>query len=283
MGQGGSVEYESLQTIAAIVVDQKPCHSVRSLLLRRRQAVGPRQRRSCLPTALRLLWGPCCGATLEAAAAIPFCAECYECLAPEGLAQCRRCASVVNPIEQQAGDCSRCRTERFQFERVFALSRYEGPLRDAVLRMKRSIEEPLMMAMGRLLAQRFRHELQALKPDVVVPVPMHWTRRLVRGTNSPEVMGQVVARQFGIVFGPRALRRQRRTRKLAELSRQERKRTLRNAFSIARGCDFAAARVLLVDDVLTTGTTCDTAARVLKKGGAAEVSVLVAARAYPGG
>ena len=139
-----------------------------------------------------------------------------------------------------------------------------------------------MMAMGRLLVQRFRDALEPLKLDVVVPVPMHWTRRLVRGTNSPEVMGRVVARQLGIVFGPRALRRQRRTRKLADLSRQERKRTLRNAFSVAHGCDFAAARVLLVDDVLTTGTTCDTAARVLKKGGAAEVTVLVAARAYTG-
>ncbi len=139
------------------------------------------------------------------------------------------------------------------------------------------------MAIGRLLAQRFCDVLTAIKLDVVVPVPMHWTRRLVRGTNSPEVMGQFIARQLGFDFGPRALRRQRRTRKLAELSREERKRTMRNAFSIARGCNFEAARVLLVDDVLTTGTTCDVAARALKAGGAAEVTVLVAARAHPGG
>jgi ComF family protein len=222
-----------------------------------------------------------CAGPLEAARN-PFCSECRELLAPPGLAQCRRCAAAVNPNERQAGDCSRCRTERFRFDRVFALARYEGPLREAVLRMKRSNEEPLMMAMGQLLAHRFGDELRLLKPDVVVPVPMHWTRRLVRGTNSPEIMGAVLARKLGAFFGSRSLRRRRPTRKLAELTRHERKRTLRDAFRAGRGCDFTDAHVLLVDDVLTTGTTCDTAARALKKAGAGEVTVLVAARAYPG-
>jgi ComF family protein len=155
-------------------------------------------------------------------------------------------------------------------------------LRDAVLRMKSQHEEPLMAAMGGLLANRFGEELRLLRPDVVMPIPMHWTRRLVRGTNGPEQIGQIVARNLGFEFGPRALRRARRTRKLGTLTRQERKRTMRDAFAVAKGCHFGGARVLLVDDVLTTGTTCDTAARVLKKAGAAEVFVLVAARAYPG-
>jgi predicted amidophosphoribosyltransferase len=147
--------------------------------------------------------------------------------------------------------------------------------------MKRSHAEPLMMAIGRLVVERFGDELRRLGNDVVVPVPMHWTRRLLRGTNSPELMGQVVAAALGIQFGPRSLRRKRRTKRLAELTRQERKRTLRDAFAVGRGCDFTGARVLLVDDVLTTGTTCDTAARALSKAGALEVNVLVAARAYP--
>jgi predicted amidophosphoribosyltransferase len=110
---------------------------------------------------------------------------------------------------------------------------------------------------------------------------MHWTRRLVRGTNSPELIGEVVAKALHLEFGPRAIRRNRRTRKLAELTRQQRKQTLRDAFSVGRGCDFHGAHVLLVDDVLTTGTTCNEAARILKKHGSTEVSVLVAARAYP--
>jgi ComF family protein len=147
--------------------------------------------------------------------------------------------------------------------------------------MKRSRTEPLMMATGQLLVERFGDELRSPVHDVVVPIPMHWTRRLVRGTNSPEMIGQVVARKLGIIVAPGSLRRKRRTRQLAELTRQERKRTLRDAFAVGRGCDFSGARVLLVDDVLTTGTTCDTAARALRNAGAAEINVLVVARAYP--
>jgi ComF family protein len=222
-----------------------------------------------------------CESALEDSPEMLLCMDCQVKLAPAGLTQCPRCAAVVNPIEQQNSQCSRCRDEPFRFDRVFALARYQGSLRDAVLRMKHSSEEPLMMAIGQLLANRFSPEVATLQLDVVVPIPMHWTRRLVRGTNSPEMIGEVIARQLGLVFAPRSLRRRRRTRKLAELTRQERKRTLRDAFAVAKGCDFAAARVLLVDDVLTTGTTCDTAARTLRKAGAATVSVLVAARAYP--
>ena len=222
-----------------------------------------------------------CNIALAEETETPFCEDCRRRLVPAGLPQCQRCASVVNAFEQRERDCASCRKERFHFDRALALARYEGTMREAVLRMKTSSEEPLMMAMGHLLAERFADEIQALGPDVVVPIPMHWTRRLVRGTNSAEVIGDVLSRQLRLLFAPRALRRRQRTRKLAELTRQERKRTLRNAFCIARGCDFAGARVLLVDDVLTTGTTCDTAARALKDGGAAEIAVLVAARAQP--
>jgi ComF family protein len=221
-----------------------------------------------------------CECHLDGSPEISLCGQCKGELAPEGLVQCRRCAATINPFERTESDCVRCRKERFRFDRVLALARYTGSLRDAVLHMKRSHAEPLMMAIGRVLVERFGDELNSLRHDVVVPIPMHWTRRLVRGTNSPELLGQVVARALGIEFGPRSLRRRRRTQKLAELTRQERKRTLRDAFAVGRGCAFAGARVLLVDDVLTTGTTCDTAAQALRKAGAAEVTVLVVARAY---
>jgi ComF family protein len=221
-----------------------------------------------------------CERSLDGPASIALCEQCKSELAPAGLVHCRRCAATINPLEQGAEDCVRCRSEQFRFDRVLALARYRGALRDAVLRMKRFHEEPLMMVMGRLLAERFGDEIRLLRPDVIVPIPMHWTRRLIRGTNSPELFGHVVARELGIFFGTRSLQRKRRTRRLAELTRQERRRTLRDAFAAGRGCDFRGARVLLVDDVLTTGTTCDIAARALQKAGAAEINVLVVARAY---
>jgi ComF family protein len=185
-------------------------------------------------------------------------------------------------LDQESGECSRCRGEKHRFDGVLALGRYEGTLREAVLRMKSRHEEPLMMEIGGLLADRFADEIRVLAPDVVFPIPMHWTRRIVRGTNSPQLMGREFARRLNLVFVSRTMRRVRRTRPLGTLTRQERKRAMRDAFAVSKGCDLAGARVLLIDDVLTTGTTCDAAARALKKAGAAQVFVLVAARAYPG-
>jgi ComF family protein len=223
----------------------------------------------------------CCSVSGLEKSEIALCSNCRRELAPADIAQCPRCAASVNSGELLNESCIRCRNERFRFDRVFALARYEHALREVVLRMKHSHEEPLMAAMGRLLAERFGTLITAKRPDVVVPIPMHWTRRLVRGTNSSELIGEVVAKALHLEFGPRALRRKRRTRRLAELSRQQRKQTLRDAFSVGRGCNFHGAHVLLVDDVITTGTTCNEAVRTLKKSGATEVSVLVVARAYP--
>jgi ComF family protein len=222
-----------------------------------------------------------CSAAIPNPAPIALCGTCHRAIAPADLIQCPRCAAIANLSGQLTGGCARCLGERFRFDRVFALGRYDGELRDAVLRMKHAVEEPLMMAMGRLLAERFGKDIAQLAPDVVVPIPMHWSRRFMRGANSAELMGQHFARTLGLTFAPRALRRRRRTRKLAELSLQERKRVLRDAFCVARGCSFEGAHAILVDDVLTTGTTCDVAARKLKKAGAAAVTVVVAARAFP--
>jgi len=133
-----------------------------------------------------------------------------------------------------------------------------------------------------LLFEQRSGDLVGLQAHIVIPIPMHWTRRLVRGVNSAEVLAAGVARSLGLPLAARGLIRTRRTRQLAELTRQERKRALHDAFAVARGCDFRDARVLLVDDVLTTGTTCDTAAKALRRAGAAAVFAVVIARAYPG-
>ena len=145
----------------------------------------------------------CCERGLENSSDFLLCLDCQGELAPAGLAQCPRCGASVNPVEQQGSQCSRCHDEKFRFDRVFALARYQGVLRDTVLRMKHASEEPLMMAMGRLLANQFASQIAAVQPEVVVPIPMHWSRRMVRGTNSPELIGEIVARKLGIPFAPR--------------------------------------------------------------------------------
>jgi ComF family protein len=135
--------------------------------------------------------------------------------------------------------------------------------------------------LGQLLAKRHRSNLEALAPDVVIPVPMHWTRRVRRGTNGPETVAEYLARKLRVPFTTRLLLRSRRTQRQADLPPGNRFRNVRRAFRLDESYHLEGVCVLLVDDVLTTGATCGEAARVLLEAGAAQVAVAVVARAAP--
>ena len=115
--------------------------------------------------------------------------------------------------------------------------------------------------------------------DVVVPIPLHWHRRLTRGYNQAEAIAKPLARQLGLPL-VHALRRQRRTRPQARLNRVERETNLRLAFAPRNSqcARIAGQRLLLVDDVITTGATLEVAARCLRSQGARSVLGLTAGR-----
>lgn len=135
------------------------------------------------------------------------------------------------------------------------------------------------MALTRLLMEVHRARLTDYRADVVVPMAMHWSRRMVRGVNGPEISAEVVAGELGVPMARRLLVRRRKTRRQFNLSPPQRFRNVRQAFGVSAGYHLDAARVLLVDDILTTGATCSEAARVLRGAGAEEVGVAVLARA----
>jgi len=114
--------------------------------------------------------------------------------------------------------------------------------------------------------------------DAVVPVPMHWRRRLERGFNQAELLANHAAKAAGIPL-LRALKRKKRTAAQASLTSAERRGNLANAFEAAKPEKIRGARLLLIDDVLTSGATAGRCAMVLKKAGATQVSVLTLARA----
>lgn len=175
-------------------------------------------------------------------------------------------------------DCLHCRRKLPRYECAWVLGEYDAELRTAVLRMKHRLEDVLSMCMGRLLSQHIGDEVAAWRPDVVVPIPMYWTRRLWRGTNSPEILAGAIASGLKLPVSPILMRR-RRTRPQGGLTRPARFRNLRGALAVRSGIRLDAARVLIVDDVLTTGATCGEAARVLRRAGAAAVAVAALARA----
>jgi ComF family protein len=195
---------------------------------------------------------------------------------------CRRCGSRLPNDSAAADDCPQCQDSQ-RFSGVTRLGSYEGPLRLAVLRLKRAHERALAVALGDSLADYLASAIEArpeqMRFDVIVPIPMHWTRRARRGTNSAETIAARLANRLRLPLAPDLLARRRRTAPQASLSPGRRKANVRGAFRVRPHADLAGARVLLVDDILTTGATLNEAGKMFAKAGAADVAVAVLARA----
>jgi ComF family protein len=232
---------------------------------------------------LNLLFPPrcaCCEAEIPPDdGPLLLCGPCCLALGPEVWPGCRRCGAWLSDADA-AGGCPFCQDVRLAFDAVFPLGRYDGPLREAVLRMKRLGRESVSMALGGLLARRRGLLLAEFRPDVIVPVPMHWRRRLARGVNSPEVVAKCLARVLKVPIRGRLLARTRNTLPQKDLLPRERWQNVRGAFRVRNGRrTLDGSHVLLVDDILTTGATSSEAARVLRQAGAAAVAVAVVAKA----
>ncbi|MGC4006996.1 MAG: phosphoribosyltransferase family protein [Pirellulales bacterium] len=209
----------------------------------------------------------------------PICAVCLTSLSPTHDILCRLCGGErIAPPANPGDPCEQCRTHEHPFDAVVAYGAYRELLRECVLRIKHPEEEYLARALGNAFYARRRGDFALFQSDVVVPIPMHWWRRYRRGTNVAETLGATLAERLGLPFA-RGLKRVRMTTQLGELSATVRRKTLKHAFALRRGVDYRGARVLLVDDILTSGATCDEATRTLLKAGAASVVVVVLARA----
>jgi ComF family protein len=206
-----------------------------------------------------------------------FCTSCHKSLTEDVPERCPRCAATAGPFTAHAEGCVLCRDEGFRFAHVIRLGKYDKHHRDAVLRIKHQMHEGLAEALGQVLAESRREVLTALGVTAIVPMPLHWLRRWQRGYNQAEALACGVARTLGWPSRPRWLWRRRNTPRQALLAPTERKKNLKNAFA-ARPSAVNGQHILLVDDVLTTGTTANEAARTLLGAGAAKVSVAVIAR-----
>lgn len=161
-------------------------------------------------------------------------------------------------------------------DRIVAAATYEGAVRDLIHRFKFRGERSLGPPLGRWIARAVLQ--QGIQADRVVPVPLHWWRALKRGYNQSEVLAETVSREIGVPLCRGLLRRPRATKPQSRL-RGARSRALnvRGAFDAARGAR-AYPRVLLIDDVLSTGATLAQCGGVLKKAGVRTVTGAVVAR-----
>jgi ComF family protein len=164
------------------------------------------------------------------------------------------------------------------FRRARAVARYDGAARELVHKLKYSDRQELAIGMGRLMAGAARDSLGEV--DAVVPVPLHWTRLWQRRFNQAAALARVVAVETGLPLETGWLKRRKRTLRQVGLTRDERRKNLQGAFAVPEEARplVRGKRVLMVDDVLTTASTANAAARALLKGGAESVDIVTFAR-----
>jgi ComF family protein len=164
------------------------------------------------------------------------------------------------------------------YQRARAAVRYDDIARIPIHGLKYGDRLDLAPMMGRWMANAGR-ELLA-EADALIPVPLHWRRQWARRFNQSSTLAEVISKTSGVAVAHAVLKRVKATRQQVGLSKSERANNVQGAFRVPpqRKVEVADRRLILVDDVLTSGATVDACARALLRAGAANVDVLVFAR-----
>ena len=224
---------------------------------------------------LSLLYPPRC-LICRALGEAGLCARCLAQIAPVAPPFCRTCG---HPLGTETA-CRNCAARRPAFTRTRSLGAYDGNLRAAIHQFKYRDRPQLATPLGQALAASARTQaadLNGLRFDALLPVPMHPLRRRLRGYNQSERLTKIVAAELVLPHWNDALRRTRATRPQVGLEAAARRRNLQGAFAVSRPELVAGKTLLLIDDVITTGSSLHECALVLKAAGAKAVFALTLA------
>ncbi len=228
--------------------------------------------------ALDTLYPPTCLACRAAISHVD--ALCPGCWRAMGFIERPFCDRLGTPFEQDLGEglvSIQAVNDPPAFQRARAVARFEdGPARRLVHRLKYSDRGELARPMGAWMARAGADVLA--EADVVAPTPLHARRLWLRRFNQAAALAREVARRAGKPFESDLLLRVKATRSQVGLTREQRAQNVQGAFRVRAGAPVKGRRVVLIDDVLTSGATANAAARVLLRAGAAQVDLVVFAR-----
>jgi ComF family protein len=232
-----------------------------------------------LKTYLDFLFPPRCPLCFRLIEPSKYPSFCPECLGDVSFIEppfCIQCGIPFASRSEEGHLCGRCIASAAAYTRARALSVFSGTTQAAIHVLKYQ-NRPYIASLLMGLVERIPLDLDFVQYDVVVPVPLHRNRLKQRGYNQSLLLGREIHRRWRVPFDGRLLKRFKETVPQIELTGQRREENVKGVFSLLG--DPGGKRILLVDDVFTTGATVNECARVLLKGGANQVDVFTVARA----
>jgi len=225
-----------------------------------------------------------CGQALEPLNFSYICENCWDRVKLLKMPHCSRCAkpfpASLASREISSLLCAECSQDSSPFKKIFAPTLYEGVMKEAIHLLKYRRKKGIMKRLEKILkVYFFQTDLPFSKFDLVVPVPLHRKKLKERGFNQAELLAKVIATHFGLKLVKNNLQKVKATKSQTSLSKKKRIENIKGAFQFRNKDKFRAKKILLVDDVYTTGTTVREAARVLKKARVREVYIFTLARA----
>ena len=222
-----------------------------------------------------------CSAPLTNISRLPVCQSCLLAIAPIAGSTCEVCGERLGAGHSASTMCPACQESRPQFNKAAAYGAYDGALRDLIHLLKYERVAPAAVVLGRMLAEAIQKMSTGSGSALVVPVPLHSSKRRERGFNQAELIARAALKINALPAGELAadmLERTRPTISQIGLTRPQRVENIRGAFRVRHLNKVTGRTILLVDDVLTTGTTASECARILRKAGAEKVWVATVAR-----
>jgi len=222
---------------------------------------------------------PTCGAALIGGGGDLFCSNCLSSVRFTTSPQCTSCGVPFATTQGADHLCEECILSTPPFSVARSLGVYEGALLDAIHLFKYHEKISVGEALGRMMAQAPYDSLAIEDYSLIIPVPLHPKRLRERGFNQSLVLARQVSKRFSVPLDFSVLRRTIHTESQVTLSGRKRRTNVRGAFEVVDRGRVEDKRIVLIDDVYTTGSTAAECSKVLMKSGAKEVAVLTLARA----
>lgn len=219
----------------------------------------------------------CHNALAETSDSRTLCNDCTQQILPfdDTVSRCAVCGGLNDTVVACCRECAEHPKPWFRGVSVFP---YDGAGGDLVRAFKYNRHTELAPYLGTMMARAWQKHGAPAKPQIVVPIPLHWTRLISRGFNQAELLAREIANALDLDC-QNILARRRRTGHQARLDASQRLKNLRGGFAVRSPSRVVNKAILLVDDVYTTGATLTAAAEALLNAGASEVSVITVARA----